>query len=205
MAKTTKVVNKRTTSSKNSNTNNGKGFFGKSFDLKSRKVQFFVVILIVAILGGGYFTLKSFAATVAYSYSPVNNTLVCKEKCKKVNDTGIAKNSTTVLSITSLGKVAGSSNAYMVGGDKYQTCIVVKAQDNLSYLEVQPFGQKPNLFGLSSANNTYQKACTPPWTNSTTGYRSVSISGVNRGKTPILIENVTIERVTFNANAPAPK
>ncbi|USN95597.1 MAG: hypothetical protein H6793_00300 [Candidatus Nomurabacteria bacterium] len=63
MARTTKVVNKRTTSSKNSNTSKSKGFFGKSFDLKSRKVQFFVVILIVAILGGGYFTLKSFAAT----------------------------------------------------------------------------------------------------------------------------------------------
>ncbi|USN95601.1 MAG: hypothetical protein H6793_00320 [Candidatus Nomurabacteria bacterium] len=63
MARTTKVVNKRTTSSKNSNTSKSKGFFGKSFDLKSRKVQFFVVILIVAILGGGYFTLKSFAFT----------------------------------------------------------------------------------------------------------------------------------------------
>ena len=71
MAKTTKVVNKRTTGSKNSNTNNGKGFFGKSFDLKSRKVQFFVVILIVAILGGGYFTFKSFAA--AYTITVMNN------------------------------------------------------------------------------------------------------------------------------------
>lgn len=40
-----------------------KGFLGKKFNLQSRKVQFFVVILIVAILGGGYFTYKSFAAT----------------------------------------------------------------------------------------------------------------------------------------------
>ena len=76
MARTTKVVNKRTTGSKNSNTNNGKGFFGKSFDLKSRKVQFFVVILIVAILGGGYFTLKSFAATtITDTYTVANRRL----------------------------------------------------------------------------------------------------------------------------------
>ena len=72
MARTTKVVNKRTTGSKNSNTNNGKGFFGKSFDLKSRKVQFFVVILIVAILGGGYFTFKSFASTASATFMPAD-------------------------------------------------------------------------------------------------------------------------------------
>lgn len=30
-----------------------KGLFGKSFDLRNRKVQFFVFILIIAVLGGG--------------------------------------------------------------------------------------------------------------------------------------------------------
>lgn len=34
----------------------------RRFDLTNKKVQFFVVIGIVAILGGGYFTFKSFAA-----------------------------------------------------------------------------------------------------------------------------------------------
>lgn len=39
-----------------------KGFFGKKFDLKDRKVQFFVFIMIFAILGGGWNVYKSFAS-----------------------------------------------------------------------------------------------------------------------------------------------
>ncbi len=39
-----------------------KGLFGKSFDLRNRKVQFFVFILIIAVLGGGWNVYKSFAS-----------------------------------------------------------------------------------------------------------------------------------------------
>ena len=60
MAKTTKAPAKRTTVKQNKKSKQV-GIFGKSFDLKSRKVQFFVSIFIIAILGGGYFTFKSFA------------------------------------------------------------------------------------------------------------------------------------------------
>jgi len=39
-----------------------KSFFKKRFDLTNKKVRFFVVISIFVILGGGYFTYRSFAA-----------------------------------------------------------------------------------------------------------------------------------------------
>lgn len=39
-----------------------KGFFGKRFDLRNKKVKFFVFILIFAILGGGWNVYKSFAS-----------------------------------------------------------------------------------------------------------------------------------------------
>lgn len=43
----------------------------RRFDLTNKKVQFFVVIGIVAILGGGYFTFRSFAATTTvYTAKP---------------------------------------------------------------------------------------------------------------------------------------
>ena len=71
-----------------------------------------------------------------------------------------------------------------------------KAQDNLSYLEVQTIWRKTKLDRLSSAN-TYQKACTHHGQTQQLDIE-VLVFGVNRGKTPILIENVTIERVTFN-------
>ena len=63
MAKATKVAPKHTSTSSKSSVVKKKGLLGRSFNLQSRRVQFFVVILIVAILGGGYFTYKSFAAT----------------------------------------------------------------------------------------------------------------------------------------------
>ncbi len=42
---------------------NKKNHLSQSFSLQSKKVQFFVVIAIIAILGGGYYTIKSFAST----------------------------------------------------------------------------------------------------------------------------------------------
>jgi len=48
---------------KNPNKKSKTSLFKKRFDLTNRKVQFFVVIAIFAILGGGYFTFRSFAAT----------------------------------------------------------------------------------------------------------------------------------------------
>ncbi len=66
-----------TSSSKASNKSKAtkKGLLGRSFNLQSRKVQFVVFILVVAILGGGWFTYKSFAATASWTYSISNNNL----------------------------------------------------------------------------------------------------------------------------------
>lgn len=61
-----KTTNKRTNNNyQTSNNKNSKrtSLLKSKFNLQSRKVQFFVVILIIAVIGGGYFTYKSFAAT----------------------------------------------------------------------------------------------------------------------------------------------
>lgn len=65
---------------KSAKASTGKGL-KKSFDLKSRKVQFFVVIAIVALLGGGWFTYKSFA------YSDVIQSTVAKYNPRLATDT----------------------------------------------------------------------------------------------------------------------
>lgn len=44
----------------------------RRFDLTNKRVQFFVVITIIAVLGGGYFTVRSFAAEQSYAYTPIN-------------------------------------------------------------------------------------------------------------------------------------
>lgn len=48
------------------NTKNKSGLM-RRFDLSNKRVQFFTVIALVAILGGGFFLVRSFAATTGYS------------------------------------------------------------------------------------------------------------------------------------------
>lgn len=66
-AKTTRSKARTSTSSTkraNSRSNKqSKSLLGKSFDLSSNKVRFFITVLIIAIIGGGYFTFRSFADT----------------------------------------------------------------------------------------------------------------------------------------------
>lgn len=74
MAKPTKTAPKRTNKSK---TKKGKlDFLTNRINFKSRKTQFILTILVFALVGGAWFTYKSFAATEVYSYSrkiPTNN------------------------------------------------------------------------------------------------------------------------------------
>lgn len=82
-----------------------KSILGRSFNLRSRKVQFVITILVIAVLGGGYFTFKSFAADLTYSFSPKQlsgyfPTNARSSKCYTNLTTDSSKNSIDVLSAT---------------------------------------------------------------------------------------------------------
>lgn len=102
MAKVTKSVKRPATSSSIKSVGKSrKGLFGRRFNLQSRKVQFVVFILIVAVLGGGYYTYKSFAASWTYSLS--NNNLAATPNgsaCQAVPYNEPAKGNARVWSIT---------------------------------------------------------------------------------------------------------
>jgi len=128
MAKPTKTAPKRTNKSK---TKKGKlDFLTNRINFKSRKTQFILTILVFALVGGAWFTYKSFAATEVYSYSPVNGTLKCYNKivtsCSQISDTGIGKNSTTVLKFDGGHGVKATSKPMASIGGKYRICIVAK-------------------------------------------------------------------------------
>jgi hypothetical protein len=208
MAKPTKTAPKRTNKSK---TKKGKlDFLTNRINFKSRKTQFILTILVFALVGGAWFTYKSFAATEVYSYSPVNGTLKCYNKivtsCSQISDTGIGKNSTTVLKFDGgHGSASGSSKAYIVAGSQYRTCVIAKS------LGPVEFSVNPNVISfndiihMTGNGNSYQKACTIPWTMSTTGYQSVGVNP-SGGATNITtyVERLTVERLSFDTPAPAP-
>jgi hypothetical protein len=93
MSKTTKNTKRRSTTS-------GKKIDPKKvFDLANRKVQFFVAITIVALLGGGYYVYRSYAATQnQWNYNLGNGTvqILSTNKTNKVPVKETAKNSKLV-------------------------------------------------------------------------------------------------------------
>lgn len=130
MAKTTKKAPKRATTTKK------KGFLGRSFNLRSRKVQFMVFILIVAILGGGYYTYKSFAASQSWPYTIASHNLIAAPKgsCQTSYYEEPQKNKMLVWSIACPADRAGNSaqvntlySALPAGwGGTYRFCAYVK-------------------------------------------------------------------------------
>ncbi len=155
----TKTPIKKTTRTTTKTTTQKKGFFKRRFNLQSRKVQFVVVILIVAILGGGWFTYKSFAATVSYSFSPANDTLKCTHTCVNGNGkvTESQKNGAVVLLLkpsASSASVAQASNAMLYVGNTYRMCAVVRGNGTIS---LTSFTEIPQNIAISSSG--YQRVC----------------------------------------------
>lgn len=79
-------------------------FFKNSFNLANKKVRFFVVIGVFVILGGGYFTYKSFAATTQYA-SMANYQL------KGINAVGFFEQSKNNLQVLRVQPQGGSAYA----------------------------------------------------------------------------------------------
>ncbi len=213
----TKTPIKKTTRTTTKTTTQKKGFFKRRFNLQSRKVQFVVVILIVAILGGGWFTYKSFAATVSYSFSDPANNLRCgyheySPSCRKFTDS--AKGNTTVFGIWNgsfvhTGDQYGNSYITLYDANTYQLCATVKGAGQISLVMMGKDGtfKQPwiNLksFNLNT-NGAYQDICAPLKSGSAT-YPVGPSYGLQAGYTNSLF-NVGSMRIELVAtpSSPAP-
>jgi len=126
-----------------------KSFFGKKFDIKSRKVQFFVSILVIAILGGGYFTFKSFAAVNDFVYTPSNGWLRSYDSENRYVTEKNGKNNQLVLQLPPYysGKIANREGAtpQIPRYQYYKYCVMV-AKKNL-------FNGQPEYLSSDEAKN----------------------------------------------------
>lgn len=170
MAKTTKPVPKRTTSSSSKK----QGFLKRSFNLKSRKVQFFIVILIVAVLGGGYYTYKSFAAVQSWSYTISQGNLALdtagsSNRCKGWIYNEPAKNNKPVWSLSCPkydGKGAYPIAAVMKGAylpnssyrGYYRSCAYIKGRGTIRMYMSAPAVSNTKYHNVNASN--YQYYCT---------------------------------------------
>lgn len=125
-------ITKRTTKKVNSK---NKSILSKRFDLKSRKVQFFVSILIIAVIGGGWFTYRSFAATTKWTYNIANRNLThdddVNKSCKSIRVKEPEKSNQIVISVTCTDRTRGVTEIGTVGArasanKTYRACAFVK-------------------------------------------------------------------------------
>lgn len=112
----------------------------RRFDLTNKKVQFFVVIAIVAVLGGGWFTLKSFANSVTYRYQPSDLTLSCNMQfsppgsCERITEsTSGQKNGAIVIKMKQNGTVNGNRNTLFPDGNESRMCYTAKGNGEFQY------------------------------------------------------------------------
>ncbi len=141
MAKPTKTAPKRTNKSK---TKKGKlDFLTNRINFKSRKTQFILTILVFALVGGAWFTYKSFAATATATWAPEGTAVWVQDLggCKTQNINDMAKNNIKVwnvacpplsvnATIRPLTDISAKSPVFL-GVGKYRACSMVKGSGNI--------------------------------------------------------------------------
>ena len=144
----------------------------EKFSLKSKRVQFFVAIGIVSLLGGGWFTYKSFAAS---TLTAVPNTTDNKSNpaAKMVIAGGGAsyaadpsKNNQTIVRLTKKGDLTQATFRIM-RNTKSRACFYARSNNlTLAALHARYFGSntvgqgsltKPNLY----VTTNYSRQCLP--------------------------------------------
>lgn len=139
----------------------------RRFNLTNKKVQFFVVIAIVALLGGGYFTIKSFAATNLYSIDATAMSCLLaveSQQCKLMPAPD--KNSKSVFfvdSSTNLGNFGlWTKNKYYFAssGYEYQACILAKGSGTIYLTQAEDQESTSTTEKLTVSSSGYQQYCT---------------------------------------------
>ena len=228
MAKTTKVTKTNNKSSakatKTSNKSGKLSFLTNKINFRSRKIQFLLTILVFALVGGAWFTYKSFASSYTVTYAYPNLTTVSfgqNSSCTAKNTQDPAKNSNMVVGVSCTGANGNSSISVRTPDHKvpinysngsWRACAVVKGAGNLQvhvdtgysgFAEYQQYSNfnSSGYTSICSPWTAYLPAMSRPSQVNMLGY--VNINGGQPGI--IVVGSITIERQDQgNGNLPTP-
>ncbi len=190
----------------------------RQFDLTNRKVQFFVVIGIFAILGGGYFTFRSFAqASWNYAGSDKNISLrniYPESPCTLNRSADASKNNQIVINMLCPKDgqaTAVTPNTYLIGGSSYRYCASIKGGGTVQLIidDSGGFtgGSASKDFNVIN-NDSYNTYCTPgtPVLTRSQPYFAYVVAQTfpnPPSATWINIQNMWIEQVILGTTPPA--
>lgn len=134
----------------------------------SRKAAVLIIIALIAVLGSGWLTYRSFAATSTFKaecYSTYQGI------CRMVSHSQNSKNNGHTAQLTK-GGIAVGSNWYFKVGQKYRTCANVRPVTYSSF--IIDSGRNDGVSAKRSfhmgANSKYTTFCTAWVTSRSTGY-----------------------------------
>ncbi len=183
-----------------------KGLFSR-VNFSSRKTQFLLSILIIAVAGAGYFTVSSFAATTVKGTWDANN-LFCSGTipgCVKTQDT--QKSNIPIIRINSSSNTGPSfdtaGSIMMYPNSSYRYCATAKGRGTLV---IGPTGNIGSGGFVNITTDGYQRVCSDPKINtSQANWRTISGQTVNGGnsRTSISVSSIEVE-LEYGTPAPAP-
>lgn len=205
-SKTKKTPAKKTTSSKSKNT---KGSLLSKINFKSRKTQLVVTVLAFALIGGAWFTYKSFAAEPIQvaTYNKVHLNPHSDSVCKTSGIYSIKesqKNGSEVWVVPAGTCLRGSYVPAANIKDNYRFCVLAMGSNvkfSTPWLSANGQGVPNNNTHSFNSPSGYNKYCTGYYMNDAGRVKAPTIkivSGTAR------ISMVTIERLGTAAPATAP-
>ncbi len=172
MAKTTKST-KRTSSA------NKISLFGK-INLNSSRNRFIAVILLVAVMGGGWFTYRSFAATTYHILNASNARISTGSSIVIDNTADTDKANKNVIAIEPGGSVSRDKEVVMDGGGYFRICVKARGVSSTSKFTLGvTTGTARDGYrnqSLNGSGKTYQTICGRPYYVSRGGLHVTSLA-----------------------------
>ena len=214
----TKTSNKRASarSKASTSTSKKKGLFAR-LNLSSKKNQFIAVVLSVAVMGGGWFTVRSFAASPplyslgpsAFMCTPKYPTLQGPEGCKITTERDASKNVIGVIHIFSdydfpvrpFSEFRSKAGYTFESNKKYEFCVTAKGSGrllatlfdhNVANAITYTFQGVLSNQDINSPNKFKTYCKTPQMGDLLPGKNNKIINVISKGNSLISISNIAI-------------
>lgn len=220
------MATKTTKTTKSSNSNKTKSIKSKRYNLSDSKTRMFIIMLSFAIIGGGVFVYRSFAATPSWTYTVSTKNLVGSNgpvgsTCKATNVVDSTKNNSTVIKLTcgSTMSTAQASRASIVGaaittemvGKYYHLCTVIKGSGTLGMWMTIPglVSNSQTVVNTAAKSEQYNKSCTAALiaqkAGPIQGYVTATNAGTNVNVSSLIFEELPANYgSTASTSTPAP-
>lgn len=197
-AKTTKAT-RSTKSTKSSGSK--KGIFSK-INFKSRSTQLIFTVLIFALVGGAWFTYRSFAFVGSKATVGAGTLTNRSPGAYPYKETSGSKSGATVMQLSDWQHVTWRASSYHEPGSIIKVCAVAKkTSPNAQGSLIATVNNGPSTH-IAISNTDYATTCNNVGVGNVTG--NPTIKYMYRGSGTVRVGSLTVEQIPSAINTPSP-